>query len=136
MTDVLETANGLTDTDERELKRSRLGMGNPSYFQPGPMNSELSPPLEALQKLTSFSAVLPLRRIVIEQRMPPALLEEKIVTVDEVVELFAIFFEHCHRQCPFLDADIHTPAATGSRSPFLFTCSMSRLFFPSLARRG
>lgn len=39
MTDVLETANGLKDTDERELKRSRLGMGNPSYFQPGPMNS-------------------------------------------------------------------------------------------------
>lgn len=72
--------------------------------------------------------VLPLRRIVIEQRMPPALLEEKIVTVEEVVELFAIFFEHCHRQCPFLDADIHTPAATGSRSPFLFTCSTFALF--------
>lgn len=83
--------------------------------------------IEALPDLMSSTTVLPLRRIVIEQRMPPALLEEKIVTVDEVVELFAIFFEHCHRQCPFLDADIHTPAATGSRSPFLFTCSTSRL---------
>lgn len=129
MTDVLETANGLTDTDERELKRSRLGMGNPSYFQPGPMNSEFSTSRKRLQELISSSTVLPLRRIVIEQRMPPALLEEKIVTVDEVVELFAIFFEHCHRQCPFLDADIHTPAATGSRSPFLFTCSALRLPF-------
>lgn len=69
--------------------------------------------------------VLPLRRIVIEQRMPPALLEEKVVTVEEVVELFQIFFEHCHRHAPFLDVEIHTPAHTGSRSPFLFTCSES-----------
>ncbi|KAK4051002.1 hypothetical protein OIV83_003131 [Microbotryomycetes sp. JL201] len=104
LNDVLETANGLRDTDEREVKRSRLGMGNPSYFQPGPMN------------------ILPLRRIVFEQRMPPALLEEKILSVEEVVELFSIFFEHCHRHAPFLDPDIHTPATTGSRSPFLFTC--------------
>lgn len=43
---------------------------------------------------------------------------------EEVVELFAVFFEHCHRQCPFLDPEVHTPTATGSRSPFLFTCSM------------
>ncbi|KAK4050348.1 hypothetical protein OIO90_005141 [Microbotryomycetes sp. JL221] len=104
LNDVLETASGLYPQDERELKRSRLGMGNPSYFQPGPMN------------------ILPLRRIVFEQRMPPALLEEKILSVEEVVELFAIFFEHCHRHAPFLDPDIHTPATTGSRSPFLFTC--------------
>lgn len=74
--------------------------------------------------------------------MPPALLIEKIVTMcvllsllcrqvadsafsssEEVVELFAVFFEHCHRQCPFLDPEVHTPTATGSRSPFLFTCS-------------
>ncbi|KAM0790082.1 hypothetical protein ACM66B_005410 [Microbotryomycetes sp. NB124-2] len=104
LNDVLETANGLRDTDEREMKRSRLGMGNPSYFQPGPMN------------------ILPLRRIVFEQRMPPALLEEKILSVEEVVELFSIYFEHCHRHAPFLDPEIHTPATTGSRSPFLFTC--------------
>lgn len=67
--------------------------------------------------------ILPLRRIVIEQRMPPALLVEKIVTIDEVVELFALFFSHCHRGAPFLDPAMHTPTATGSRSPFLFTCS-------------
>ncbi len=54
--------------------------------------------------------------------MPPALLVENILSIDEVIELFAIFFEHCHRQSPFLDPDIHTPAAVGSRSPFLFTC--------------
>ncbi|GAA5822507.1 hypothetical protein JCM11251_006362 [Rhodosporidiobolus azoricus] len=82
----------------------KLGMANRNYFAPGPMN------------------ILPLRRIVIEQRMPPALLEEKILSVEEVVELFALFFEHCARHCPFLDPEIHTPAATGSRSPFLFTC--------------
>lgn len=81
-----------------------MGVANSTYFQPGPMN------------------ILPLRRIVIEQRMPPALLIEKIVTVGEVVELFELFFEHCHRQAPFLDPEVHTPTATGSRSPFLFTC--------------
>lgn len=55
--------------------------------------------------------------------MPPALLEEKIVSIEEVVELFALYFEHCARHAPLLDPEIHTPAATGSRSPFLFTCS-------------
>ena len=57
--------------------------------------------------------------------MPPALLEEKIVSIEEVVELFALYFEHCSRHSPVLDPEIHTPAATGSRSPFLFTCSKS-----------
>lgn len=84
-------------------------MANTGYFQPGPMN------------------ILPLRRIVIEQRMPPTLLVEKIVSIEEVVELFAIYFEHCHKMCPFLDPLVHTPSATGSRSPFLFTCS--KFFF-------
>ncbi|SCV73842.1 BQ2448_6272 [Microbotryum intermedium] len=103
--DVLEPAYGKEESaNEPPAKREKLGMGNPQYFMPGPMN------------------ILPVRRIVIEQRGPPAILEEKIVTVEEVVELFAIFFTHCHRAAPFLDADIHTPAATGSRSPFLFTC--------------
>ncbi|GAA5974497.1 hypothetical protein JCM11641_002056 [Rhodosporidiobolus odoratus] len=88
----------------QKKKAPVLGMANRNYFAPGPMN------------------ILPLRRIVIEQRMPPALLEEKILSVEEVVELFEIFFSQCARHCPFLDAEIHTPAATGSRSPFLFTC--------------
>lgn len=78
-----------------------------------------------LIRASSPRAVLPLRRIVIEQRMPPALLEEKIVSIEEVVELFALYFEHCSRHSPVLDPEIHTPAATGSRSPFLFTCSKS-----------
>ncbi|GAA5917930.1 hypothetical protein JCM5296_007001 [Sporobolomyces johnsonii] len=101
-----QDAPGEEGAGERDGKKKKveLGMANRNYFAPGPMN------------------ILPLRRIVIEQRMPPALLEEKILTVEEVVELFEIFFTHCHRQAPFLDPDIHTPAATGSRSPFLFTC--------------
>lgn len=44
MSEVLETVNGETDSDERAQKRSKLGMGNPSYFQPGPMNSTSLPP--------------------------------------------------------------------------------------------
>ncbi|BGP26143.1 zn(2)-C6 transcription factor [Rhodotorula toruloides] len=102
-----EKDEGAGSGDEEGMgkkKKKELGMANRNYFAPGPMN------------------ILPLRRIVIEQRMPPALLEEKILSVEEVVELFALFFEHCARHCPFLDPEIHTPAATGSRSPFLFTC--------------
>lgn len=64
--------------------------------------------------------------------MPPALLIEKIVSIEEVVELFALFFDQCHRQCPILDPEIHTPTITGSRSPFLFTCSTSHPFAASL----
>ncbi|GAA5906540.1 Zn(II)2Cys6 transcription factor [Sporobolomyces salmoneus] len=101
-----EAGAGDKEDGERDGKKKKveLGMANRNYFAPGPMN------------------ILPLRRIVIEQRMPPALLEEKILSVEEVVELFEIFFTHCHRHAPFLDPEIHTPAATGSRSPFLFTC--------------
>lgn len=87
-----------------DSKRQKLGVANNSYFQPGPMN------------------IMPLRKIVIEQRMPPEILVDKVVTVEEVVELFAIFFAHCHRHTPFLDPELHTPTTTGSRSPFLFTC--------------
>ncbi|GAA5983553.1 hypothetical protein JCM5350_000273 [Sporobolomyces pararoseus] len=101
-----EAGEGDKTDGERDGKKKKveLGMANRNYFAPGPMN------------------ILPLRRIVIEQRMPPALLEEKILSVEEVVELFEIFFTHCHKHAPFLDPEIHTPAATGSRSPFLFTC--------------
>ncbi|KAI5481117.1 hypothetical protein MNV49_005552 [Pseudohyphozyma bogoriensis] len=95
LTEVLGTRDSTDgDSDEPDSKKQKLGLAN----------------------------FLPLRRIVIEHRMPPALLVEKIVTVEEVVELFSIFFERCHSACPILDPDIHSPTATGSRSPFLFTC--------------
>lgn len=81
-------------------KKVELGMANRNYFAPGPMNSKLSRFVffEFVKHSSSmFYTVLPLRRIVIEQRMPPALLEEKILSVEEVVELFEIFFTHCHK---------------------------------------
>ncbi|KAL8290408.1 hypothetical protein RQP46_002666 [Phenoliferia psychrophenolica] len=110
LNEVLDTSRGAVDDGDThpDRKRTKLGVANAGYFQPGPMNT-----------------VLPLRRIVIEHRMPPALLIEKIVSIEEVVELFALFFEHCHRSCPILDPEVHTPTATGSRSPFLFTCICS-----------
>lgn len=128
VSEALESADGDVDEEGREKKKSKLGLSNAGYFQPGPMNSEPGGHGAGGQGRRSLAdsngrcAVLPLRRIVIEQRMPPALLVENILSIDEVIELFAIFFEHCHRQSPFLDPDIHTPAAVGSRSPFLFTC--------------
>ncbi|KAM0751306.1 hypothetical protein T439DRAFT_380294 [Meredithblackwellia eburnea MCA 4105] len=108
LNEVLDASRGaVDDSDTPDRKRTKLGVANASYFSPGPMN------------------ILPLRRIVIEHRMPPALLIEKIVSIEEVVELFTLYFEKCHFMCPILDPDVHTPTATGSRSPFLFTCICS-----------
>lgn len=137
LNEVLDTSRGAVDDADTqpERKRTKLGVANAGYFQPGPMNS-MSASLFALWLPGTHEArsptVLPLRRIVIEHRMPPALLIEKIVSIEEVVELFALFFEHCHRACPILDPEVHTPTATGSRSPFLFTCSMP--CFPMISR--
>lgn len=118
LNEVLEQANGdlEPENDERPAKSRKFGVANTRYFQPGPLN------------------ILPLRRIVIEHRMPPTLLVEKILTIEEVVELFDLFFSKCHTICPLLDPVLHTPTATGSRSPFLFTCSQSFQSLPTSTR--
>ncbi|SPO36640.1 uncharacterized protein PSFLO_02111 [Pseudozyma flocculosa] len=85
-------------------RKPRLGLASDSYFKPGPMT------------------ILPLRRIIIEREMPPELLTLGIVTSEEVLDLFRIFFHHCSQHMLLLDADWHTPTFICSRSPFLFTC--------------
>ena len=81
-----------------------LGVASQNYFRPGPMT------------------ILPLRRIIIEREMPPELLTLGIVTSEEVLDLFSIFFRRCTQHVCLLDAEWHTPTFICSRSPFLFTC--------------
>ncbi|WFD18320.1 hypothetical protein MCAP1_000521 [Malassezia caprae] len=53
---------------------------------------------------------------------PPELLTENVVSSDEVLELFRIFFQHCSLHMFLLDPEWHTPTLVCQRSSFLFTC--------------
>ena len=99
-----QAAAELADVESADRPRP-IGLANQGYFKPGSI---------------SF---LPLRKLVIEQRIPPAILTEEIVSPHEVVELFQIYFRHCNRHISLLVADFHTPTAVAARSPFLFTTS-------------
>ena len=57
-----------------------------------------------------------------EKDEPPELLTENIVSSEEVLELFRIFFHHCSLHLFLLDPEWHTPTLVCSRSLFLFTC--------------
>ncbi|KAL8287204.1 hypothetical protein RQP46_003656 [Phenoliferia psychrophenolica] len=73
-------------------------------------------------KEVKLRAEFPLRTPQPEPKTAPALLLEKIVTVEEVTALFEIFFDFCSPQAPFLDRALHTPTYTALYAPFLFTC--------------
>lgn len=94
-------ANAANDDAQRKIP---LGVASQNYFRPGPMT------------------ILPLRRIIIEREMPPELLTLGIVSSEEVLDLFSIFFRRCTQHLCLLDAEWHTPTFICSRSPFLFTC--------------
>lgn len=89
----------------------KMGVANDSYFRPGPMN------------------ILPLRRLFIERQIQPEMLG--MVTAEEVVELFKIYFEKMNYHCCLLNPDFHTPSLVCSRSPFLLTviCSIASKFY-------
>ncbi|KAL9932991.1 hypothetical protein V8E36_008246 [Tilletia maclaganii] len=90
-----------------------LGFASSTYFKPGPISN------------------LPLRRIIIEREIPPQLLTQGILTSEEILELFRIFFHNCATHMLLLDPDMHTPALICARSPFLFTvvcCVASRYY--------
>ncbi|SNX86216.1 uncharacterized protein MEPE_04925 [Melanopsichium pennsylvanicum] len=92
------------DAGDESKRKIPLGVASQNYFRPGPMT------------------ILPLRRIIIEREMPPELLTLGIVTSEEVLDLFSIFFRRCAQHICLLDAEWHTPTFICSRSPFLFTC--------------
>ncbi|KAG9039454.1 hypothetical protein FRB95_010743 [Tulasnella sp. JGI-2019a] len=89
---------------------SKVGLANERYFKPGPVN------------------ILPLRRMYIERQIQPEMLT--FVPKEEVLELFAIFFDHMNMHVAVLDPAWHTPSLVCSRSPFLLTaiCAVSSKF--------
>ncbi|SJL12170.1 uncharacterized protein ARMOST_15591 [Armillaria ostoyae] len=88
-----------------------LGVASDNYFKPGPMT------------------ILPLRRLYIERQVQPEMLS--FVSTNEVVKLFAIYFDHMNMHTNLLDKNFHTPSLVCSRSPFLLTtiCAISSKFY-------
>lgn len=90
-----------------------IGVASDIYFKPGPMT------------------ILPLRKIVIERELAPELLTQGIVSSEEVLELFRIFFLYCGQHVVMFDPEWHTPTMICGRSPFLFTviCTIASKFY-------
>lgn len=57
-----------------------------------------------------------------EAEKSPELLTQGIITSEEAIELFRIFFQNCSLHLFLLDPDWHTPTFVCARSQFLFTC--------------
>ncbi|KAM0746858.1 hypothetical protein T439DRAFT_110689 [Meredithblackwellia eburnea MCA 4105] len=103
---VLETSDvvGDQDPDSRVLEQKRLGLANKAYFHPNPLN------------------ILPLRGLIFNQRVPARILTTKLLSPEEVEDLFNIYFDSMNENYPLLCRELHTPTATTQRSPFLFSC--------------
>ena len=86
----------------RKRRSVQFGVANDTYFHP----SSMSAPRASENGADA----------------PPELLREGIVSSEEALELFRIFFHHCSLHIYLLDPEWHTPTAVCSRSPFLFTC--------------
>ncbi|KAF8341576.1 uncharacterized protein EI90DRAFT_1755923 [Cantharellus anzutake] len=103
--------DGTAKTGPYAAPGRKVGVANDSYFRPSPIS------------------ILPLRRLFIERQVQPEMLG--LVTTEEVVELFKIYFEKMNRHCCLLSQDFHTPSLVCSRSPFLLTvvCSIASKFY-------
>lgn len=82
--------------------RPQYGVANETYFHPG-SGSTPRPQENGIDS-------------------PPELLTENIVSSEEVLDLFRIFFHHCSLHMFLLDPEWHTPTLVYQRSSFLFTC--------------
>jgi len=80
-----------------------VGVANKMFFMPGP----------ALN--------LGLRKSLIDKTSPPDILVHKLVTPDDVEKLFDIYYTRINPFISLLVPELHTPAMTFSRCPFLFT---------------
>ncbi|WFD35633.1 hypothetical protein MCUN1_002491 [Malassezia cuniculi] len=83
---------------------AQFGVANERYFQSSGIDAGIS------------------RAAPLESDRPPELLTEGIITSEEALELFRIFFHHCSLHLFLLDPEWHTPTFVCSRSQFLFTC--------------
>ncbi|KAI0710814.1 hypothetical protein C8Q76DRAFT_624091 [Earliella scabrosa] len=98
---------------DNESSDDDVGVACETFFDPGP----------------AFN--LGLRATMIESVSPPEILVHGIVTPDDVEKLFKIYFEKVNVHCDVLDPDLHTPASTFARCPFLFTvvCAISSRYY-------
>lgn len=94
---------GKGDEAHTEPNTPALGVASKTYFRPGPMS------------------MLPLRKVIIDRELPPELLTSGVVSDEEVLDLFSIFFHNCAQHIVLLDPEWHTPQFVCGRSPFLFT---------------
>jgi len=93
---------GDTEAISSDEPRPQYGLANETYFHPG----------SASAPRTSENGT----------DSPPELLTENVVSSEEVLELFRIFFHHCSLHMFLLDPEWHTPTFVCQRSSFLFTC--------------
>ncbi|KAI0073841.1 hypothetical protein K474DRAFT_134101 [Panus rudis PR-1116 ss-1] len=102
-----------TDTDKAKEYKVESGIGNHAYFQ------------------TSPAANLEFRRVVVERQSAPDILLCGLVTPEDAIHLFDIYFKWMNPAMPILDENIHTPSAVLFRCPFLFTvvCSIASKFY-------
>ena len=103
---------GGTSRSQREGSASaraekQFGLANETYFHSSMKGNAFKRPTES------------------ESGYPPELLTDGIITSEEALELFRIFFHHCSLHLFLLDPEWHTPTLVCSRSPFLFTCVCS-----------
>ncbi|KAG5730335.1 Protein priB [Termitomyces sp. T112] len=98
---------------EENLDDDDVGVANETYFMPGPATD------------------LGIRATLIEQHSPPEILVHGLVTPEDVDALFDIFFQRVNPFISLLDPDLHTPASTFARCPFLFTviCAISSRYY-------
>lgn len=104
---------GSEEGEELQDLKVEQGIGSKLYFQPGP------------------SANLDLRRLIIERQAAPDILLSGLVTYDDAIILFQLYFKWVNPFIPVLDENIHTPAAVLGRCPFLFTvvCALASRYY-------
>ncbi|KAL5501248.1 hypothetical protein ACEPAH_9635 [Sanghuangporus vaninii] len=92
---------------------TNVGVANETYFLPGPASD------------------LHVRKMLIERHSPPEILVHGLVNAEDVEKLFEIFYEKVNPFLSLLDPELHTPASTFARCPFLFTvvCAISSRYY-------
>ncbi|KAI5120043.1 hypothetical protein M0805_000293 [Coniferiporia weirii] len=92
---------------------NNVGVANETYFLSGPATD------------------LGVRKALIERHSPPEILVHGLVNAEDVERLFEIFYERVNPFLSLLDPELHTPASTFTRCPFLFTvvCAISSRYY-------
>jgi hypothetical protein len=72
-----------------------------------------------------------LSRICFHLQLKPRIL--KLLSWQQVQELFTIYFDNMHKLLPVLHPGLHTPISVLARSEFLFTTYVSSIYYRAKA---